>query len=467
MEYYTDVQRQSSTRVNIWFLNSSLHVGECNDVRIYLPGPLSEQVTYTVRLRTSGGLYFNAGCTSRSETWRNLRGRSWYSKDYPVYACDRGYASGTLTAELLRGSTSLYLAQDTATITPIPTAIPPTRTATPPPTTTVTPTRTATPAPTRESDESCLDVSSDTVERIRVPMAWNEYSPDFTVSLDPVIRSGDCVHIAVGVEADTFTGGGTYAARLSASNYLGFNNNCQDDYHSVADLEPGERQAFIVPVFACGHSTSHEGSIEIVMVKGTSQRKETSVSSVILLETSYDLSHLGLIQNHPSKCYNPKDIGMEHTSSRTSNGEAHYVRIKTYVGQQGWEVLRSVYAIFPSMEPGDKPSTVKPGLPVADLVGLVVTPLCAIGMVESLASGTEERSLTTTLTRTDEVSESEIPSSTKTCSSGGICTVLTEQVNFNGRNSATFRLSAVHIYDPGDGNASRPLNVSLTKTYRP
>jgi len=66
------LQERNSNSVNIWFLDSSLHVGECDVVRIYLPGPLSESATYDVRLSAGGGIYLDAGCTLRGRIWKGL-----------------------------------------------------------------------------------------------------------------------------------------------------------------------------------------------------------------------------------------------------------------------------------------------------------------------------------------------------------------------------------------------------------
>ena len=274
--------------------------------------------------------------------------------------------------------------------------------------------------------------------------------------------------MVVVVGADTFTGGGTFAASLNSNNYLGFNSNCQDDYHFVPSLNPRERQGFVVPVFACGHNTIHEGSIEVELIKGTSQRKETTVSSVILLETSYEESLLGLVENYPSKCYNPKEIGMEHTSARTSDGGAHYVRIKLYIGQQGWEVARSFAEGLPPFEPDEQVDKgTKLNVPAADVLGLLYRPICAVGLTESLASGAEGRSLTATLFRTDDQSLTVASPATITCPARGICGVMTEQVNFNGTDAATFRLNASHVYGPGTDYESRSLSNALVRNYRP
>ena len=118
------LQERNSNSVNIWFLDSSLHVGECDVVRIYLPGPLSESATCDVRLSAGSGLYLDAGCTLRGLNWKGLTGRSWYSKDYPVYACDNGFSTGTIQAELWLGTSWLYTAAESANITDIPTPTP-------------------------------------------------------------------------------------------------------------------------------------------------------------------------------------------------------------------------------------------------------------------------------------------------------------------------------------------------------
>ena len=125
-------------------------VGECDDFTIYLPGPLTEGYTYRVAMSTDTGLAFNSACSNRSKNWNNIRGRSWYSREFHVYGCAAASGTGTLTATLYRYSNSLDSDQDTATVpTPTPAPTPGATTApVPGPTNPPTPTPTSGPTPT-------------------------------------------------------------------------------------------------------------------------------------------------------------------------------------------------------------------------------------------------------------------------------------------------------------------------------
>ena len=82
--------RVPSNRISIIDLSSVMEEGECDEVRISVPGEVSEGVDYTVTLRTNRGLYFDSNCSgasNQSSEWR-LSGRSRYERVYAVWACE-------------------------------------------------------------------------------------------------------------------------------------------------------------------------------------------------------------------------------------------------------------------------------------------------------------------------------------------------------------------------------------------
>ena len=222
-------------------------------------GPLSETVTYTVRLRTTGGLYFDASCSAGSRAWSGLTGRSWYSRDYPVYACDRGFTSGTVTAELLQESTSLYLAQDTATITGIPTPSPsPTFTPTGPSEPTNTPT--VTPTPTTAVSEPCIDSNTTRRQSDSVP---RQIEPPNTIGIGfsglPMHMSpGTCVVVTVATTGDLVPGKHNYQVVIAGGRGLGVNADCSAIDRRFNNIT---ESSFIrgIPIYACGEESNRVG----------------------------------------------------------------------------------------------------------------------------------------------------------------------------------------------------------------
>ena len=53
-------------------LSSTMEPGECDEVRISVPGEVLEDVDYTVALRTNRGLYFDSSCSGASNQSRGV-----------------------------------------------------------------------------------------------------------------------------------------------------------------------------------------------------------------------------------------------------------------------------------------------------------------------------------------------------------------------------------------------------------
>ena len=93
--------RVPSHQISIVDLSSVMEEGECDEVRISVPGEVLEDVDYTVTLRTDRGLYFDSSCSGASNQSRewHLSGRSRYERVYAVWACE-GHTAGSMYVEL-------------------------------------------------------------------------------------------------------------------------------------------------------------------------------------------------------------------------------------------------------------------------------------------------------------------------------------------------------------------------------
>ena len=195
--------KNAGPRVNLWFLNSTLSPRECDEIRVYIDGDFPQSNSYTLNLRTGGGLSFSRNsCSDRTRTW-NLQGRTWYKRDYPVWACN-GSTSGSLTGRMVRNGVTVASSVTSTTISSPPVSAPtkvPTRTPTRTPHPTIAPTIAPhCSGPVRSTENEPREVGPLKVLDIQV---------------QPVLDVGECVDVNLildGLDPD-----GIYALQLTPS----------------------------------------------------------------------------------------------------------------------------------------------------------------------------------------------------------------------------------------------------------
>ena len=218
--------------IHVWFLNSTLDPGDCDDVTIYLPNTYDPAYSLEVRLSTDAGLAFNNQCTSRQFVWSSgLTGRTWYSREFPIYACATNTGKGTLTAELYHGKGFVGSDSDTAVITspPTPTPMP-------------IPVPVATPVP--EPLLTCArSVSS------AHAAAENRDGPKVYVWLPTTMALGKCYDASVDLHG-ALEEAKNYAVQLATDEGLAFNKLCSDREATWTDF-PSSLSSIEIATYAC------------------------------------------------------------------------------------------------------------------------------------------------------------------------------------------------------------------------
>ena len=136
MAHERDDTRHVGPRVSIYFVPATMEVDECAEGRFYIDGDFVTSNEYDLKIRLYDGLSFDQQCTDQSEDWPGMADRSWYSRDYRIWACNDPTGRGRVTATMYRvqGSTlsQVYTTTDNVRITtPSPTATPTTTTTVP------------------------------------------------------------------------------------------------------------------------------------------------------------------------------------------------------------------------------------------------------------------------------------------------------------------------------------------------
>ena len=386
-----DQPAEPSHEITIVDLDPTMHPGQCDELRINVPGDVLTSVEYVVTLRASGGLYFNRSCTNQSESWR-LAGRSWYRIFHAVWACE-GHTRGDLTAQMRRADSEGSLSRSVRSV-----AIAPEPEPTPTPTPTRTPTPTATPttpgttpAPTRTPTRTPVPACND-LPGYRASSDDDDGVNPTTVlridSLDAIMHPGDCID--AGVFIGVVLPNKKYHISLRAEDGIGFYSQCAVKSTGFPSLTGSYSYQFSFPVMACEHQDGR-GIITATVREHLGEVIATKALDVVMPPTP--ARKFVAVTTERGVCV----LDSRHTSGedgdRTPDGLAHYGSATILSGYTDADWLLMMFGQLPQNR-------------------------CVMGMIESVSSRYigEVITATATLTKTKNGGNLKLSTTSITCS---------------------------------------------------
>ena len=396
-------------------VDRTMEQNDCDEAVVYLHGNLVPEYSYVVKLRTTGGLYFDENCsgsnTGRLRDWR-VTGRSWYIKDFLVYTCT-GQSSGSMFVEIYRDVPNAQVLGDVDATVNI---SPPTPTPTIPPT----------PSP---GTVTCFDLLRDAT---RIPIEGFEVR-----YLDAAMTPGTCSDVTVVVPDLNWSV--DYSVDVTTSGGLAFDQNCTSRTRPPEVLSGQGAHRFIVPVFACADTTNY-GTVQARVRQGSATLDPVSSDAVVIPETT-------LVGKRNSAsltdvCLVDRMVSRDESEGRTIDfgREAHYLRTTIYEGTSQVEESIKGGKFFAGFK--------LPAGIVFDIGMFLAESRCLVGHVETVSSFQGTMMLDFRFVKQSSGGNvEETIDGSKRCDGGGqICEVINGNFWFTkiAPGSDTYSLSGVH-----------------------